>query len=334
MFKLDDKVEFPTRTNDILAIGELLIDMISTEYDANHGSNTYMRYFGGSPSNIAMNVKKLGIHSLIASAVGKDGFGEFLINHLHKASIDPSYVQEVECSTSMVVVNKSKATPVPIFYRGADYHLDFTSKLEEAVLQSKIVHFSCWPISMTPSRQTIEKVIELAKSNNILVCFDPNYHPMIWQKGEDGVDYVKSIISKAVIIKPSEDDAERLFGKDSHENQIAEFLKLGAKLVIMTLGKDGAIVSDGKETIKCHSLEEIEQSLGKPVVQRLVKLIKFRNEYSAFNGEFNVLDSDSDVICLSWQKNEAECTLFIDLKTYKSVISYVDENGQETQYLV
>ena len=253
MFKLDDKVEFPTRTNDILAIGELLIDMISTEYDANHGSNTYVRYFGGSPSNIAMNVKKLGIHSLIASAVGKDGFGEFLINHLHKASIDSSYVQEVECSTSMVVVNKSKATPVPIFYRGADYHLDFTSKLEEAVLQSKIVHFSCWPISMTPSRQTIEKVIELAKSNNILVCFDPNYHPMIWQKGEDGVDYVKSIISKADIIKPSEDDAERLFGKDSHENQIAKFLKLGAKLVIMTLGKDGAIVSDGKETIKCHT---------------------------------------------------------------------------------
>ena len=254
MFKLDDKVEFPTRTNDILAIGELLIDMISTEYDANHGSNTYVRYFGGSPSNIAMNVKKLGIHSLIASAVGKDGFGEFLINHLDKANIDPSYVQEVECSTSMVVVNKSKATPVPIFYRGADYHLDFTSKLEEAVLQSKIVHFSCWPISMTPSRQTIEKVIELAKSNNILVCFDPNYHPMIWQKGEDGVDYVKSIISKADIIKPSEDDAERLFGKDSHENQIAKFLKLGAKLVIMTLGKDGAIVSNGKETIKCHTL--------------------------------------------------------------------------------
>jgi sugar/nucleoside kinase (ribokinase family) len=255
MFKLDDKVEFPTRTNDILAIGELLIDMISTKYDENHGSsNTYMRHFGGSPSNIAMNVKKLGIHSLIASAVGKDGFGEFLINHLHKASIDPSYVQEVECSTSMVVVNKSKASPVPIFYRGADYHLDFTSKLEEAVLQSKIVHFSCWPISMAPSRQTIEKVIELAKSNNILVCFDPNYHPMIWQKGEDGVDYVKSIISKTDIIKPSEDDAERLFGKDSHENQIAKFLKLGAKLVIMTLGKDGAIVSNGEETIKCHTL--------------------------------------------------------------------------------
>ena len=80
--RLDDKVEFPTRTNDILAVGELLIDMISTEYDEIMKGNI-QRYFGGSPSNIAMNVKMLGIHSLIASAVGKDGFGKFLINHLH-----------------------------------------------------------------------------------------------------------------------------------------------------------------------------------------------------------------------------------------------------------
>ncbi|MEH7252980.1 sugar kinase [Neobacillus niacini] len=254
MFRFDEKIEFQTKSNDILTVGELLIDMISTEYVRGSESKTYQRYFGGSPSNIAMNTKKLGIKALVASAVGEDGFGKFLINHMQKEDIDTSCVQEVEYPTSMVVVNKSKATPVPIFYRGADYHLSYTSRLEEAVLQSKIVHFSCWPISMTPSRLTIDKVIELARKNNILVCFDPNYHPMIWQKGEDGVEYVKSIISKTDIVKPSEDDAERLFGKDTHENQIAKFTTLGAKLVIMTLGKEGAIVSNGEETIKCDTL--------------------------------------------------------------------------------
>jgi sugar/nucleoside kinase (ribokinase family) len=263
MFRLDEKIDFQPKSNDILTVGELLIDMISTEYDSSTESKAYQRYFGGSPSNIAMNTKKLGIHSLVASAVGNDGFGKFLINQLQKVNIDTSCVQEVEYSTSMVVVNKSKTTPTPIFYRGADYHLAYTTRLEEAVLQSKIIHFSCWPISMTPSRYTIDKVIELARKNNILVGFDPNYHPMIWQKGEAGVEYVKSIISKVDIIKPSEDDAERLFGKDTHENQIAKFLNLGAKLVIMTLGKDGAIVSNGEETIKCQTLaDEIVDTTG------------------------------------------------------------------------
>ncbi|GKU83253.1 carbohydrate kinase family protein [Niallia sp. NCCP-28] len=254
MFKLDEKIEFSDRSNDILTVGELLIDMISEDYDENFESTAYHKFFGGSPSNIAMNVKSLGINSKVASAVGEDGLGDFLINHLQNAGIDTNCVQRVDYSTSMVVVTKSKSTPIPVFYRGADYRIAYTSKLEEALLQSKIVHFSCWPISRMPVRETIEKVMEAANKHNILVCFDPNYHPMIWKKGEDGVEYVKSIISKVDIIKPSEDDAERLFGKDTPENQIEKFLKLGAKLVIMTLGEDGAIVSNGAETLRFHTL--------------------------------------------------------------------------------
>jgi len=254
MLKLDDKIEFHNETNDLLAVGELLIDMISTEYDENFESHTYNKFFGGSPSNIAMNVKNLGGNSLVASAVGKDGLGTFLINQLRKAKIDSSYIQQVDYATSMVLVTKSKRSPVPIFYREADYHLTYTSELEKALMNSKILHFSCWPISRKPARKTIEKLIDVAKKNHKLICFDPNYHPMIWQKGEDGIGYIKSLINKVDIVKPSEDDAERLFGKDTHENHIDNFLKLGAKLVIMTIGKDGAIVSNGKETERFDSL--------------------------------------------------------------------------------
>ncbi|MFN7252651.1 MAG: carbohydrate kinase family protein [Anaerobacillus sp.] len=254
MLKLDGKIDLQNKSNDIITVGELLIDMISTDYVENFECDTYRKFFGGSPANIAMNVKKLGISSLVASAVGNDGLGKFLLEHLHGANINTRCVQEVDYATSMVLVTKSKNSPIPIFYREADYHLAYTAELEEALINSKIAHFSCWPISRMPVRDTIEKVLKVARENNLLICFDPNYHPMIWQKGEAGIEYVKSIISKIDIVKPSEDDAERLFGKDSHQNQIEKFLKLGANLVIMTLGKDGAIVSDGTETITCNTL--------------------------------------------------------------------------------
>ena len=249
MFKFDEKIELKRGINDVLAVGELLIDMISSEYDDNFESCTYNKYFGGSPANIAMNVKNLGINSIIVSAVGDDGLGQFLINNIRDAGLDTKYIQEVENSTSMVVITKSKNNPVPIFYRDADYNLDYTFELEHAIRKSKIVHFSCWPISRMPARNTIEKLIVEANENGSLICFDPNYHPRSWQKGEDGVKYVKSIISSVDIIKPSEADAERLFGKDRYENQVEKFLNLGVKLVIMTLGKDGAIVSNGEETV-------------------------------------------------------------------------------------
>lgn len=82
------------------------------------------------------------------------------------------------------------------------------------------------------------------------------------------------------------------------------------------------------------SVEEIELSIQKEVVQRLLKLIRFRNGYPAFNGEFEVLDSKEDEICLSWQKEEKICTLNIDLKTNKSMIEYIDEEGRLVQYKV
>lgn len=82
------------------------------------------------------------------------------------------------------------------------------------------------------------------------------------------------------------------------------------------------------------SVEEIDHAVHKEVVQRLLKLIRFRNEYPAFNGEFKVLDSAKDMIRLSWQKEDLICRLTIDLKTNKSVIDYIDESGKMLQYKV
>ena len=132
--------------------------------------------------------------------------------------------------------------------------MEYTSEIDSTLKNSKIVHFSCWPISQSKSRKMIEKVIEEARKNDVLIGFDPNYHEMIWEEGHDGIEYIKSLISKVDIIKPSEVDSERIFGPDTPENHVDKFIQCGAKLVIMTLGKDGAIVSNGIETIKFKTL--------------------------------------------------------------------------------
>lgn len=254
MFGFSERIIFQNKDIDVLTIGELLVDMISEDYCDNFEGSTYNRYFGGSPANIAMNTKRLGVNSLVAACVGDDGLGKFLINSLIEVGIDTRCVDVTMNSTSMVLVTKSKASPIPIFYRDADYHLYYNEKLHHALKNCKILHFSCWPISKEPSRSTIERSIYEARISGALVCFDPNYHEMLWDKNEDGIEYVKEIIGKVDIVKPSEDDAERLFGVDSNENQIKKFLDLGAKLVIMTLGVDGAIVTNGVETIKLDTL--------------------------------------------------------------------------------
>lgn len=250
----DDGFTFEAASNDLLTIGELLVDMISNEYGEELQGDGFTRFPGGSPSNIAINAGHLGIRSSIVSAVGKDGLGSFLIKHLQDAGLDTDGIQRIDAATSLVVLTRSKASPVPIFYRDADFHLTYEAKLESLLERSKAAHFSCWPVSREPSRHMIERVIKKARERGLLIGFDPNYHRMIWQPGEDGVQYVKSLISQVDIIKPSEDDAERLFGKDDPFNQIDRFLSLGARLVIMTLGEQGAIVSNGSVTVSFPTL--------------------------------------------------------------------------------
>ncbi|MCX7951877.1 MAG: carbohydrate kinase [Clostridiales bacterium] len=263
MFNINDVIDFKQKDFDLLTIGELLIDMISTNFDDNTNCNTYTRHFGGSPSNIAINTKKMGINSITASCVGNDGLGDFLVEKLNSEGMDTSLVERSKYPTSMVVVTRSKGTPIPIFYRGADYKISFTKGLEDTIKNSKIVHFSSWPISKKESRTTIEKAIELAKQSKTLIGFDPNYHKDLWDENEDGKGYIKSIIKHVDFIKPSEDDAERLFGNDIPENQIRKFLDLGAKIVVMTLGKDGVLVSDGVNLKKFNTLAtEVQDTTG------------------------------------------------------------------------
>lgn len=49
-----------------------------------------------------------------------------------------------------------------------------------------------------------------------------------------------------------------------------------------------------------YSLEEIDRAVETDVVRRLLKLVRFRNEYSAFDGSVAVLDSDERELILRW----------------------------------
>lgn len=77
-----------------------------------------------------------------------------------------------------------------------------------------------------------------------------------------------------------------------------------------------------------YSADEVRQALQKPVVRRLLNLIRFRNEYGAFGGEFEVGQSGSRSLNLSWRRADWACSLDVDLETSKSTIEYRDTSGE------
>jgi sugar/nucleoside kinase (ribokinase family) len=248
-------IRITRRAIDLLCVGELLVDMIAASYGDLTECREFQRFAGGSPANIASNVRKLGFTAGLVAAVGADAFGDFLIKSVREVGLDSSLIQRrSDESTSLVVINRTTASPTPIFYRNSDFKITVTPDLMEKVLDSSILHLSCWPLSAEPARSSAKAMIAAAHGRGAMVCLDPNYHPAIWGDRREAQELLELTMPFVDIAKPSEDDANRLFGFDDPERHLRRFLGMGAKVVVMTLGKDGAIASDGEETREYSSL--------------------------------------------------------------------------------
>lgn len=256
---LTDKFIFPPLTTDIVLIGEILIDRIKDEFTQNTTD-----VFGGSPANISLNLKSLGLNPLFFGTVGNDSAGSFLKSELVKSGLDVSEIRTVKKDTTVVSITKTSGTTIPSFFRSSDYHINWTSGLEKEIVKTKILHFSYWPLSIEPSKSTVLTAIDVAKENNILIGFDPNYHSDIDISGGKDIDLILEVLKKVDIIKPSLDDSIRLFGSGyTNLEYIAKYKSFGCKLIIMTLGKDGLLAAFDNEIIELPSFaEEVVDATG------------------------------------------------------------------------
>ncbi|MTI69123.1 MAG: carbohydrate kinase [Firmicutes bacterium] len=256
MFKLTKSIEIENENIDVITIGEVIIDMISKGYSTGFENKMFFKYFGGSPGNIAINLRQLGLKSAVITNLGNDGFGKFLIDSLMDFNVNVEGVTlDNKYNTSLVVVSKSKKNPSFIAYRQADKELKLTNNLTDLIDNAKIVHFTSWAISHEPIRTTTMALLDKAKSKGKLIGFDPNYREILWQKDHNGLKFIKEIIKKVDIIKPSLDDSKNILGEDSIDGYIDKYLNLGAKLVILTLGEDGAIIANENNRKKISAIE-------------------------------------------------------------------------------
>ena len=77
-----------------------------------------------------------------------------------------------------------------------------------------------------------------------------------------------------------------------------------------------------------YTWNEIQEALARPVVQDLIKLIRFRNEHPAFQGGFSMLESDDQSLSIRWDNAEIWAQLMINFAERAMSICYL-ENGIE-----
>ncbi len=73
---------------------------------------------------------------------------------------------------------------------------------------------------------------------------------------------------------------------------------------------------------------EVADALARPVVQKLLPLIRFRNAHPAFDGDFEITPTEDHVLGLGWRKGPDWATLEVDLRAHRASIRASGASGK------
>jgi sucrose-phosphate synthase len=233
---------------DLLAVGETMVDFISHEMAHSlRTADQFSRYLGGQPANVAVYVAKLGGRSAIITKLGSDYFGEYVEDQLQHHGVNTEAVSRTdEAATTNAFVTRTVSIPDFQVNRGADALLAVHQVDEEMISRARIVHTSAFALSKDPQRLAVRRAMRLGSRLGKIVTLDPNYDPRVWPDRVEAWEVLAEVMPYATIVKPSLEDARRLFDfnmdeETLEETAIGEFHDLGAKTVILT--RSGGVVT-------------------------------------------------------------------------------------------
>jgi sugar/nucleoside kinase (ribokinase family) len=235
---------------DVVSVGELVVDFISVEQtDTLGNATTFRRYLGGSPANIAVYVSRLGGTAAVISKTGIGAFGKFLKSQLGRHGVITDYlIMDHRTNTTIVFVSSTSGTPDFEEFRSGDYLLTPGEVSEEAIERARVVHSSAFALSREPCRSAVFESFRLAREGGKIVSFDPNYSRRIWPDHKEARKVIEEVYRHVDVTKPSLDDAGRVFGREYEPDEyLRMFHEMGPGTVILTMGKDGTLVSESGE---------------------------------------------------------------------------------------
>ncbi|MBO0445154.1 ribokinase [Enterococcus ureilyticus] len=222
----------------VAVIGSISTDfVVTTKIIPNQGETlvgeSFQTFFGGKGANQAIALSRSGLDVSMIGAVGKDVFGQALIDNLKENGINTDMIQTVDTAESgsahiQVMDGDNRIIIIP----GANDRLSIDvvkqyqqqlQQMEMVILQNEI------PV------ETIEYIIDFCATQRIQVLYNP----------APAKEISEEYIEKVTYLTPNEHEAVLLFGNKER----AEVLRNYPNKLIITLGDQGATFFDGEAEV-------------------------------------------------------------------------------------
>ena len=235
----------------IISCGEALIDFVPVEVG---GVAAYRPFPGGSPFNVAIGLGRLGAPTGFFSRLSTDFFGDLLVKTLQQNAVDVRYLTRApDPSTLAFVSAPGEGEPQYAFYSNGAADRSMTERDLPLAFDDKVacLHFSLGAITLNvePASRTLEALMRREAKRRVL-AFDPNIRAGLIGNREAYRKHVEGWVAAMDLVKVSRADLDWLYPGRGVEDSAEAWRNLGPRLVVVTLGADGAMaLVDGRKVL-------------------------------------------------------------------------------------
>ncbi|WP_257702495.1 5-dehydro-2-deoxygluconokinase [Vagococcus luciliae] len=235
-------------TYDLIAVGRACIDLNAVEYNRPmEETETFSKYVGGSPANIAIGASKLGLSCGFIGKIPDDQHGRFISNYMSEVGIDTSnLVVDTEGHKAGLAFTEilSPSECSILMYRDdvADLYLEPNEVSEGYIKQAKMLVVSGTGLAQSPSREAVLKSVALARKNNVKVVFELDYRPYTWKNAEEVSVYYSIVAEQSDVVIGTRDEFNMLENvvEGNNDKTVAYLFQHEPELIVIKHGVEGS----------------------------------------------------------------------------------------------
>lgn len=250
------------KTRDIAALGEAMLEFNQTQEEP----PLYLQGFGGDTSNAAIAAARAGARVAYLSRVGIDRWGDRLMDLWQRENVDTTTVLRDEQAATGIYFVSHDAKGHHFSYARAGSAAsrmqpsDLTQHWSEVIAHSHWLHVSGISLAISASAcDTAFTAMQHARHMGTRVAFDSNFRLSLWPLARAQA-CIRHAVSLCDLFLPSLEDMTALTGLSQAQDIIAWSHAQGAAQVVLKLGADGALASDGHKlhVVSGHSVQCVD----------------------------------------------------------------------------
>lgn len=236
----------------VVTIGETMALMAGATPGPLQHSPTMTLGMGGSESNVAIALSRLGVEVTWIGKVGADSLGDLVLREIGAEGVRVAAIRDPDAPTAIMVKERRTPADTRVFYyrnglAGSRLRVDEVDF--DLVRGASLLHVTGISPALSPGMaEVIDEAIRVAKDAGVTVSFDLNFRGKLWSREQAGEAY-RRILPHVDLAFGGDDEAAIALGRTDEPVALAHgLIALGAGQAVVKLGAAGAVaVIDGVE---------------------------------------------------------------------------------------